>query len=101
MLMRRDIAVIRAALQYFQDELCPHGPEVYRPYFDEPMDKPVKGEDVRRLRESLRNCEMRYLVCDRQASRAIHSELFTSIDRAEVLARKAEGKVGVAIIPSL
>ena len=59
-LTKSHLAVLRAALQYFEDELCSHGMDVMRPYFDEEPANAWTSEEIRGLMAFLRDCELRY-----------------------------------------
>ena len=58
MLTKQHLAVLRGALQYFDEELVPHGVAALRPYFDEAFDGKPNADDVARLRELLRTCQL-------------------------------------------
>ena len=58
MLTKQHLAVLRAALQYFDEELGPRGVEALRPYFDESFDGELSADDVARLRELLPTCQL-------------------------------------------
>lgn len=60
MLTKADLAVLRAALRYFDEELGPHGLRVMRPYFDKKPTRRWTSQDLRGLRGYLRDCEVRY-----------------------------------------
>ena len=61
MLTKRHLAIIRAALQFFDEEMSPHGPDVAHPYFEEPLQGELRAEELRKLRELLATTELRYL----------------------------------------
>ncbi len=54
------MALIRAALQYFDEEMSPHGARVMRPYFDEPLAAEFAEGEIRQLRHRLTNCKLAY-----------------------------------------
>lgn len=58
------LALIRAALQYFDEEMSPHGNRVMRPYFDEPLAAEFAEGEILELRTRLKNCVLAYVRCD-------------------------------------
>ena len=75
LLTKRHLAVLRAALQYFDEELIPHGMEAMQPYFDQPLDGELTSEDVQLLRRFLRTCKLRYARCDSKRKNLISPKL--------------------------
>lgn len=63
MLTTHDLAVLRAAVTYFEEELGPHGVEAMRPYFADPVPETWSTRDLTRLREFLTTCQLRYIAC--------------------------------------
>jgi cytochrome c biogenesis protein ResB len=59
-LTQRHLALIRAALQFFDDELVPHGLDGIRPYLDSALDENATSREIQQLRSFLRNVELRY-----------------------------------------
>lgn len=59
MLTQRHLALIRAALQFFDEELVPSGMEVIRFYLDTPMDPEVTHVEIRMLRTMLGRAELK------------------------------------------
>lgn len=60
-LTSEQLAVIRAALQFWAEEVCPHGFDAALPYFDEVVDSTVVSTDeVTQLRRRLQCCELQY-----------------------------------------
>jgi hypothetical protein len=51
-------------MQYFDEEMSPHGVRVMRPYFDEPVATEFAEGDIRDLRARLKNCVLAYVRCD-------------------------------------
>lgn len=64
LLTRTHLALIRAALQYFDEEMSPNGFEVMRPYFEEPPVTEFADGEIRTLRERIRNCTLAYVRYD-------------------------------------
>lgn len=63
MLTSHDLAVIQAALMFANDELTPHGIDAWRPYCDRPLQRAPVSDEIRKLREGLSHCELRYGRC--------------------------------------
>jgi len=68
------LALIRAALQYFDEEMSPNGFEVMRPYFEEPPASEVTDGEIRTLRERVRNCTLAYVRYDPATMRLTTTE---------------------------
>lgn len=75
MLTKSHLAVLRAALQYFDDELCPHGMDVMRPYFDEEPTSEWTSREIRGLQTYLRDCGLRYAAYSPAADQLTGSTL--------------------------
>ena len=86
MLTPTHLAVLRAALQFFDEELGPHGINAMRPYFDEPLDTEISRSDLAKLRDVLRTCEIRYVCCDLARTQVKHTGLYASADVARSFA---------------
>ncbi len=82
MLTQTHLAVLRAALQFFDEELGPHGINSMRPYFDEPLDEEISRSDLAELRDRLRTCEVRYVCCDLTGTQVMHTGLHASVEVA-------------------
>lgn len=61
MLTKSHLAVLRAALQYFDEELGPHGMDIMWPYFEEEPAVAWTSVEIRELQRFLRDCELRYV----------------------------------------
>ena len=83
MLEPRHLVLIRAALQFWDEEQSPHGREAFTGYVDEPLtDGELTNEDVEYLRLQLGQCELRYLLCDEEGSALISQRLFETVEAA-------------------
>lgn len=60
MLTQRHLALIRAALQFFDDEMVPHGRKAIGPYLDVPLQRKVTSAEIQELRTYLRNVDVKY-----------------------------------------
>jgi len=80
LLTTQHLALQRAALQFFEEELCPHGPDAMRSYFDEPFTRTWKTDEVRELRNFLKTCELGYVRYDRESGRLRNRTVFDAIE---------------------
>ena len=93
MLTPRHLATIRAALLYWQEEMCPHGSEVMQPYFEMEQREPLSREEIAQLRAGLEQ-SLRYAVYDGTLNQLASAELFLNYATAKI----AAGGLGVAIV---
>lgn len=63
MLTTRELATVRAALLYWQEEMCPH-PAAMPPYFQVPLVQPLTEAETIALRARFADEAVRYGVCD-------------------------------------
>jgi len=77
LLTTRHLALIRAALQFFDEEMSPHGPEVAKPYFEKSLEEELTAEEIGQLRELLQSAELKYVPCDLSRTRTLSQELLT------------------------
>ena len=99
MLTRTHLAVLRAALQYFDEELMPHGIGAMRPYFDEPLNVELTTPEIRELRTFLRDCELKYACCDPVSARLTSSELLNSAEEARLAAFDSASPIAAVLLP--
>ena len=98
MLTRSQLAVLRAALQFFDEELGPHGINAMRPYFDKPPDEEISRSDLTKLRDLLRTCEVRYVCCDLAGTQVMHTGLHASADIARSFAARHVDQVATVLL---
>ncbi len=79
MLTQRHLALIRAALQYFDEELVPHGMLAWRPYLDDHLEGDVTSLEVQQLRFYLRQATVKYGSFDQQTGLMIKTRLADTI----------------------
>ena len=95
MITTRELATLRAALRYWQEEMCPHGADAMRPYFDQPEVEPLSSDEIDELRQPLATT-VRYALWTGEADRLADTEMFTS---AEAAIRAAEsGSQAVTVL---
>lgn len=100
MLTRSHLAVLRAALQFFDEELMPHDIGVMRPYFDEPLNEKPTASEIRELREFLRNCEVKYACVDPASNRITNSQLSNSAEEARLMTGDPAFRLAIVLMPS-
>jgi len=60
MLQERELATIRAALQFWREEIVPHGEELARPYFDVDQVVPLSDPEIQDLQDQFQPARVRY-----------------------------------------
>lgn len=75
-----ELATVRAALKYWQEEMCPHPTAIQEPYFDDPVKDFLSPQTIEQLRESLQANAVRYAVWDPLTEKLAGLELFDSPD---------------------
>ena len=98
MLTRRQLETIRAALQFWREEICPHGDAVARPYLDSDQITPLVANEVDELRERFALPALRFAVIAPDHTRLQSATLFTTVEEAESLAGK--GHVATVVLPT-
>lgn len=99
MLTKRHLAIIRAALQFFDEEMSPHDPNVARPYFEEPLERELEAEEVGQLRALLRTVELRYLCCEATGMTVPNQELLT-LEQALSLENSLHSRLATVLLTS-
>ena len=85
MLTSHDLAVLWAAVTYFEEELGPHGIEAMRPYFADPVPETWSIRDLARLRQFLRTCQLRYVACDQASLELVDTKLYETVSKLQAL----------------
>jgi hypothetical protein len=101
LLTKLDLAVLRAALQFFDEEMSPHGLDLAAAYFDRPLEAPLSPAEVRALRQRLVYGDLKYVVSADDGGRAISDEFFADRETAEALAAAVSGIVAAVLLPQL
>lgn len=80
-LTAKHLAVVRAALEYWNDEMGPHDPSIYTAYFDEPVESGdwIK-EIVAELRTRLPTCRLRYVLCSPDGAKLVDQSFFETLN---------------------
>ena len=98
MLTRHDLAVLRAAVTYFEEELGPHGVKAMRPYFVEPVPAEWSPRDLTRLREFLTTCQLRYVACNTSGEGVIEATFSGSVSELLEHVTTPSIRVGAVLI---
>lgn len=98
MLTPAELATIRAALSYWQEEMGPHGAGAMQSYYDDPSSVPLEGNELSELRSKLAGVELGYAIYDLARSRFSHARLFHSLEEAQQHLNVKE-KVVAAFLP--
>lgn len=98
MFTRIDLAVMRAALKYFDEEITPHGLKAARPYFDVALPPGFELRQVIELRTRLEDCQLRYLICDSDMERTL--PLLKSATQAKAGVKAGSGRIATVLFLS-
>lgn len=98
MLTPKHLTVLRAALQYFQEELVPHGLDALRPYLDGPIEGGITAADVRQLQQFLRDAEIQYAAVSLAVPRQLDSTLYGTFSAASAACRDDSWQVAAVLI---
>lgn len=101
MLSHSHLAVMLAALQFWDEEMSPHDPAIFAGYFQEPIGT---GEwitpAVRFLREELPHCQLRYILCDPGGPGLAGVTSFDSPEAADNASVGTSSVTATVLIPS-
>ena len=93
------LAVLKAALEFWDDEMSPHDPGVYTAYFQEPLES---GEWVKEavsfLRAGLPVCDLRYALLAESGLALAHPQLFATLEAALRGAAGTVRRIGTLLI---
>ncbi len=99
MLKRQEIMLIRAALQFWYEEMDLEDSNLLAIYAGDPSaNKKWEREDVQRLRHQLQAARLRYAVCQNDAITVKNSRLFeNSIDAIQAKTDDSD-QLGVVLV---
>lgn len=98
-LTAKHLAVVRAALEYWNDEMSPHDPNIYTAYFDEPIGNGEWVKDlVTELRTRLPTCRLRYVLCSPEGTTLADDQLHESLDEAQNALTRSPALIATALI---
>ncbi|QDU09636.1 hypothetical protein [Gimesia aquarii] len=99
MLQRQEITLIRAALQFWYEEMDLKDTDMLAVYSGGlRIDPPWRGEDIQRLRQQLIQARLRYAVCHCDATKVKIPRLFGSPDAANQEMTDDSDQLGVVLI---
>ncbi len=99
MLTPNHLATIRAALQYWEDEICPHGADAMQPYFDNPDAVPLSANETTQLRSILQDRFLRFVIYAPDRTIISSPTIFETSGEAERQAAPEEGIAAVLLPP--
>lgn len=99
MLTQRHLSIIGAALQYWQEEMCPHGPENLDGYFPPGEAIAPTNQELTELRTQLSTAELRFAIVVSGSSRIQELDLFANLEGAFAAANPTD-QVAVVLIPA-
>lgn len=99
MLTKSHLAMLRAALEYFDDEMGPHGTDFMRPYFDEEPTEEWTSRELRDLQAYLRDCELKYAIYSPTHDRLIDSALHLAANAIVSGAEDARYQMVTVVLP--
>ncbi|WP_417381908.1 hypothetical protein [Gimesia sp.] len=99
MLQRQEIMLIRAALQYWYEEMDLEDAEMFAIYSGVLGIKPPwRGEDIQRLRQQLIKARLRYAVCPQDAASVKIPRLFYTPQAANQARVDSSDQLGLVLI---
>ena len=99
MLQRQVIMLIRAALQFWYEEMDLEDTDMFAIYSGGPRIKPPwRGEDIQRLRQQLIAARLRYAVCYSDATRVQILRLFETPVAATQAMTNNSDQLGVVLV---
>lgn len=99
MLQRQEIMLIRAALQFWYEEMDLKDADLFAIYSGGPRIKtPWQGEDIQRLRQQLNEVRLRYAVCHSDATRVTIPRLFDTPEAANQAMTDNSDQLGVVLV---
>ncbi|WP_417381097.1 hypothetical protein [Gimesia sp.] len=99
MLQRQEIMLIRAALQFWYEEMDLEDAKIFEIYAGAPPRVPTWGQtDIQRLREQLLTARLRYAVCNPEATSVKNPRLFENPDAADQTKSDAADRLGVVLV---
>ena len=101
MIKLREWATIRAALLFWQEEMCPSGSTIMRPYYDVEVEveESLGAEEVEGLRARLSESSVRYAAFDPATGRLASIELIVDAEEAIRLSDDTSA-IATVIIPT-
>ncbi len=102
MLQSHEIMLIRAALQFWYEEMDLEDAGLFAIYAGSPLIKPPwNGEDIQRLRTQLLAAQLRYAVCQYDATSVKNPRLFDTPETANQAKTDDSDQLGVVLVNTL
>ena len=99
MLQRQEIMLIRAALQFWYEEMDLDDADLFAIYSGGPRIKPPwRREDIQLLRQQLNEAQLRYAVCQSDATRVKIPHLFDTPAAANQAIADDSDQLGVVLV---
>ena len=99
MIQKQDFMLIRAALQFWYEEMDLKDADVFAIYSGGPRIKPAwQEEDIQQLRQQLLAARLRYTMCRPDAASVKTPRLFTSPEAARQAMADASDRLGVVLV---
>ena len=100
MLEERAIATILAALQYWRDEMTPHGLATMRFYLPPGQQSPLTIEEINQLRRELASwfASFKYVVCDSTHTKLRDIRIFQTAEQAGAALAATDAVVAVLLL---
>ena len=99
MIQKQDFMLIRAALQFWYEELEFKDTDLSAIYSGGPRIKPSwQAEDIQQLRQQLLAAQLRYTVCHSDAASVKTPRLFNSPEVARQAMADASDRLGVVLV---
>ena len=100
MLQRQEIMLIRAALQFWYEEMDLEDPEMLAIYSGDPRIIPKwKKADIQQLRQQLLAARLRYAVCRPDATSVKIPRLFNTPEAARQSRTDNSDQLGIVLVP--
>lgn len=100
MLTAKDLALIRAALLFFQEENCMGDRSVMKYYFGSDSCRGITSKTVRGLRQRLSEHEVCFTLVDQSNNRLVTDRLYPSLLRAKRKITQRSQSVGTVLFLS-
>lgn len=96
MLTHRHLALIRAALQFFDEEIVPHGRKTIRMYLDAPLGRTPTSAEIQELRSDLKKVTVKYGRYQARRRQLSDTGLSHSIAQTEL---SADEVIAIVLVP--
>ena len=99
MLQRKEIMLVRAALQFWCEEMDLEDAKMFEVYAGGPPIKPAwEQKDIQRLRQQLQGARLRYAVCQHDAACIKNPRLFFTPEAANQSMSDDSDRLGVVLV---